>query len=46
MSSPNDQNMQQAQTLLASFPSCVAPTDAPSQKQARKQVKSDAHMWH
>jgi predicted Zn-dependent protease len=43
---PNDQNMQQAQTLLASFPSCVSSTDAPSQKQARKQVKDDAHHAH
>src|SRR4051812_17690549 len=45
-SSPNDQNMQQAQTLLASFPSCVAPTDQPAQKQARKKVKDDAHNAH
>jgi predicted Zn-dependent protease len=43
---PNDKSMQQAQTLLASFPSCVTPTDAPSQKQARKQVKADAHKAH
>jgi predicted Zn-dependent protease len=35
---PNDQTMQQAQTLLAAFPSCVAPTDQPGQKAARKQV--------
>ena len=45
-STPNDQKMQQAQTLLASFPSCVSPTDAPAQKQARKKVKADAHQWH
>jgi predicted Zn-dependent protease len=43
---PNDQNMQQAQTLLASFPSCVAPTDQPAQKQAQKKVKEDAHKAH
>src|SRR5204863_183791 len=39
---PDDQNMKQAQTLLASFPSCVAPTDQPVQKHARKKVKDDA----
>jgi hypothetical protein len=33
--------MQQAQTLLSSFSSCVAPTDAPVQKKARKKVQDD-----
>ena len=43
---PNDQSMQQAQAMLASFSSCVSPTDQPGQKQARKQVKADAHKSH
>jgi predicted Zn-dependent protease len=43
---PNDQDMQQAQAMLASFPSCVSPTDQPAQKQAQKQLKADAHKAH
>jgi predicted Zn-dependent protease len=40
-SMPNDQNMQQAQTLLAAFPSCVAASDQPGQSAARKKVRND-----
>lgn len=35
---PNNQATQQAQTLLASFPSCVSPTDQPGNRSARQQV--------
>ena len=33
--------LQKAQTMLAAFPSCVAPTDQPGQSSARKKVRSD-----
>jgi hypothetical protein len=33
-SMPNDQTVQKAQAMLASFPSCVSPTDHPGQKAA------------
>jgi len=37
-SMPNDQSLQQAQLLLAAFPSCVTPEDQPEQKRARSIV--------
>jgi predicted Zn-dependent protease len=43
---PADKNLQQAQTMLAAFPSCVSPTDQPAQKEARKKVRSDARKAH
>ena len=36
---PPDKNLQKAQTMLAAFPSCVSPTDQPSQKAARRAIK-------
>ena len=33
---PNDKSLQQAQTLLAAFPSCVAPTETQRQQKARE----------
>jgi predicted Zn-dependent protease len=39
---PNDQAAQKAQTMLASFPSCVARSDQPGQSSARAKVRSDA----
>jgi predicted Zn-dependent protease len=41
-SMPNDQTMQKAQTMLASFPSCVSATDQPGQKAARRKVSNAA----
>ena len=39
-SMPNDQTMQKAQVMLASFPSCVSSMDPPGRKAAQKQVHS------
>jgi predicted Zn-dependent protease len=33
---PNDKTMQKAQSMLASFPSCVSPTDHPGQQVAKR----------
>jgi predicted Zn-dependent protease len=43
---PADKDLQQAQTILASFSSCVSPTDQPAQKEARKKVQSEARGMH
>ncbi|MDZ4774322.1 MAG: M48 family metalloprotease [Planctomycetota bacterium] len=37
-SMPNDQSLQQAQTLLAAVASCVSPTDMPEQTAAREKI--------
>jgi predicted Zn-dependent protease len=39
-SMPNDQTVQKAQTMLASFPSCVSATDQPGQRAARSKVRT------
>ena len=41
---PNDQTLQKAQTMLASFPSCVSPANQDGQRQARRKVSNDAFM--
>lgn len=38
---PDDKSLQQAQTILASFSSCVTPVDQPDQKQARQKLQKD-----
>ncbi len=38
---PSDQTLEQAQKLLAAFPSCVAPEDGPDQLHAREQLAKD-----
>lgn len=35
---PNDKTLQQAQLLLAAFPSCVSPVEQPDQKQAQAAI--------
>ncbi|MGH7215128.1 MAG: M48 family metalloprotease, partial [Tepidisphaeraceae bacterium] len=35
---PEDKSLEQAQSLLSAFPSCVSPTDQPGQKEAREEV--------
>ena len=42
-SMPDDGSTQQAQKLLASFSSCVAPVDQPEQAQAKKELLQPAH---
>jgi len=37
-SMPSDKSLEQAQTLLAAFSSCVAPVDQPEQRQVRQQA--------
>jgi predicted Zn-dependent protease len=39
---PNDEAVQKAQVMLASFPSCVARSDQPGQSSARAQVRNEA----
>jgi predicted Zn-dependent protease len=41
-SMPNDKSLQQAQTLLAAFSSCVAPIDQPSQRRVKEQAAAQA----
>jgi predicted Zn-dependent protease len=35
---PSDQSLEEAQTLLAAFPSCVSPKEAPEQAEARREL--------
>lgn len=35
---PSDKSLEAAQLMLAAFPSCVAPTDLPEQKQAQSRI--------
>ncbi len=35
---PNDRSLEAAQLMLSAFPSCVAPTDLPEQKDAQKRI--------